>query len=477
MKQPVLTIYERTEPGVRCVSLPDIPPSKPIDAPLTRKAALKLPEVSEPTLMRHYTALKNNAFGVDSGFYPLGSCTMKYNPKFNEKIAAWDCFTDVHPLSEESEAQGSLQLMHELQTYLCEITGMDAFTLAPAAGSHGEWTGLNLICAYHASRGDNNRKVALIPDSAHGTNPANASIAGFTVVNIPSAPDGSIDMEVLKKNLGENTAVLMLTNPNTLGMFEKNIAEIARLVHEAGALLYYDGANLNAVMGICRPADMGFDVVHVNLHKTFSTPHGGGGPGSGPVGCRSFLADFLPSPIVAQKNGQYALVDPAQSIGRVTAFYGNFLVCVRAWCYIRSLGAQGLFAASERAVVNANYLKRLLAEDFGANDAPCMHEFVLSLAKLKEETGVSAMDFAKTLIDHGMHPPTMYFPLIVHEALMLEPTETESRRTLDEAAALFHTLYTLAHENPQQMHDAPQTMPISRPDDVAAARNPRLKFE
>ena len=476
MKQPVQTIFERNEPGVRCVTLPEIPALAPIEETLARKSALNLPEVSESTMMRHYTQLKNNSFGVDTGFYPLGSCTMKYNPKFNEKAASLDCFTGIHPLSDEEDAQGCLEVMHELQSQLCEITGMDAVSLAPAAGSHGEWTGLNIIRAYHQSLGQN-RGIALIPDSAHGTNPANAAISGYTVVNIPSMPDGSINLNALKEKLNENTAVLMLTNPNTLGLFEKNITQIANMVHEAGALLYYDGANLNAIMGICRPADMGFDVVHLNLHKTFSTPHGGGGPGSGPVGCRSYLKEFLPAPVVTKQNGRYTFKTPEKSIGRVTTFYGNFLVCLKAWCYILSLGAKGLFEASERAVVNANYLKRLVSPLFGGTDEACMHEFVLSLSAFKEKTGVSALDFAKSLIDYGMHPPTMYFPLIVKEALMIEPTETENLRTLEETALIFIELAELAYSDPDKFHHSPHSTPVSRPDDVAAARNTRLKYE
>jgi glycine dehydrogenase subunit 2 len=476
MKDTIKTIFEYSRPGVRCVTMPGAPEGKPVPENLRRKDGLKLPEVSESTLMRHYTVLKNHTFGVDSGFYPLGSCTMKYNPKVNEKIASMEAFTDIHPLSGEEDAQGFLEVLFSLQSELCKITGMDAFCVSPCAGSHGEWTGLNLIRAYHQARGDSARKIALIPDSAHGTNPANAAIAGFTVVNLPSK-DGTVDLEVLAKNLTPETAVLMMTNPNTLGLFEKDILKIADMCHKAGALLYYDGANLNAVMGVCRPADMGFDAMHVNLHKTFSTPHGGGGPGSGPVGCKAFLKEYLPAPVIQEDNGRYFAAQPAESIGRVSSFYGNALVALRAYAYILSLGAEGLAEASARAVVNANYFKKKIGGLFGADAEPCMHEFVVSLEKLKEETGASALDFAKALLDRGMHPPTIYFPLIVHEALMIEPTETESRESLDQAAQVFKEIVEAAKADPGSVKSAPVTTPVSRPDETAAARNPRLKFE
>lgn len=477
MKDELKTIFEYSSSGTRCTQLPATPCHMPIDKGLRRKSTLKLPEVAESTIMRHYTALKNNTFGLDSGFYPLGSCTMKYNPKVNEKIAAMDAFTDIHPLADAQDVQGSLAVLHGLQESLCSITGMDAFSIAPSAGSHGEWTGLNIIRAYHASRKDHKRRIALIPDSAHGTNPANAAISGYTVVNIPSYADGTVDMEALQRYLSDETAVLMMTNPNTLGIFEKNILKISKLCHEAGALLYYDGANLNAIMGLSRPGDMGFDVMHVNLHKTFATPHGGGGPGSGPVGCREYLSSFLPASVIKEANGAYFAEAPENSIGRVSTFYGNFLVALRAYAYIAELGGEGLKEASVRAVINANYLKQKIAPLFGGNTDSCMHEFVLSLSALKEETGVSALDFAKALIDYGMHPPTMYFPLIVHEALMVEPTETETQSTLDAVAKVFAALCEKAAIDPQSLHDSPLSTPVCRPDETAAARNPRLKYE
>ncbi len=477
MKGEMLTIFERSEPGARCVELPKAETAEPVSQKFRRQTELRLPEISESGLLRHYTELKKNTFGVENGFYPLGSCTMKYNPKINEKIASLGCFTDIHPLSDEEDVQGCLKVIFELQSYLCGITGMDAFSLCPAAGSHGEWTGLNIIRAYHESRGETNRKKAIVPDSAHGTNPANAAISGYSVVNIASNSEGMVDLEALEKNLDSNTAVLMLTNPNTLGLFEKDIKKIADMVHKAGALMYYDGANLNAVMGICRPSDMGFDVMHINLHKTFAAPHGGGGPGSGPVGCRDFLSGFLPSPVANKKDGVYFTDTPDKSIGRVTSFYGNFLVALKSYCYILSLGREGLFEASSRAIINANYLKKLIAPLFGKEGGPCMHEFVTSLNGLKEKTGVSALDFAKTLIDYGMHPPTMYFPLIVHEALMIEPTETESRKTLDNAAEVFKKIYDMALNEPEKLHESPAATPVRRPDETQAARNPVLKFE
>jgi len=334
-----------------------------------------------------------------------------------------------------------------------------------------------MIRAYHEARGESKRIKALIPDSAHGTNPANAAIAGFTVVNIPSGEDGTVDVAALRAHLGDDTAVLMMTNPNTLGLFEKNVQKISKMCHEAGALLYYDGANANAVMGLMRPGDMGFDVMHVNLHKTFGAPHGGGGPGSGPVGCRAFLREYLPAPVVRETNGAYEAAVPQKSIGRVGAFHGNFLVALRAYCYILSLGAEGLKEASVRALVNANYLRKKLAPLFGGPFAPCMHEFVVSLSDLKARTGVGALDFAKALIDFGMHPPTMYFPLIVKEALMVEPTETESRRTLDAAARAFAAVCAQAQADPESVKASPVTTPVGRPDETAAARDPRLKYE
>ena len=470
-------IFEKGAPGRHLSLLPgcDVPE---VTLSHPRKAELELPEVSETEVTRHYTALCKQVHGVNDGFYPLGSCTMKYNPKINEDMAALPGFTAIHPLQGEETVQGCLAVYGQAADLLEEVTGMDAMTFQPAAGAHGEFTGLLLIKAYHHHRGDTGRTKILVPDSAHGTNPASAAMVGYTVVNIPSTPDGCVDVEALRAAAGPDTAGLMLTNPNTLGIFEKHILEITKIVHDAGGLCYYDGANLNAVMGIVRPGDMGFDVVHLNLHKTFSTPHGGGGPGAGAVGCKDFLMPFLPSPIVEKGEDGYHLVKPEHSIGRVKDFYGNFTVVVKALTYLLTLGKEGIPEAAENAVLNANYMMHRLREKYAmACGERCMHEFVMDLSKLKEETGVSAMDIAKGLLDHGIHPPTMYFPLIVHEALMLEPTETESRETIDEACDVFLALWELAHTDPQALHDAPKTTPVGRLDEVGAARNPVLRYE
>lgn len=470
-------IFERGGEGHSLSLMPasDVPVVRPSKVRARRP---QLPQVSETELTRHYTTLAKQVYGVNDGFYPLGSCTMKYNPKINEDMAGLPGFTDVHPLQPDHSVQGALAVLKETETALCEISGMDRMTLQPAAGAHGEFTGLLLIKAYHRSRGDTARTKIIVPDSAHGTNPASAAMAGFTVVNIPSGPDGCVDVEALRAAVGPDTAGLMLTNPNTVGIFDKNILEITKIVHNAGGQCYYDGANLNAVMGVVRPGDMGFDVIHLNLHKTFSTPHGGGGPGAGPVGCKAHLAQFLPGPIVeTAADGSLSLVHPAHSIGRMRGFQGNFLVVVRALCYLKTLGREGIPDASKHAVLNANYLMQLLKKDYVmAYDVPCMHEFVMDLAHLKHETGVSAMDIAKGLLDLGIHPPTMYFPLIVHEALMIEPTETESKETLEEVAGLFHQLVVTAHENPDALLNAPTKTPIGRLDEVAAARRPILRW-
>lgn len=447
------------ECDVECVDLP---------ADLARASAPKLPEISETDLSRHYTELNKRVHGVNSGFYPLGSCTMKYNPRIDEEMAALPGFTEIHPLAPAHTAEGCREVLNTARTLLCEITGMDDMTFQPAAGAHGEFTGVLLIKQYHDARGDKNRTKIIVPDSAHGTNPATAAMCGYTVVNIPSAPNGCVDLDALKAVLGDDTAGLMLTNPNTVGIFDENILEITRLVHEAGGLCYYDGANLNAVMGVVRPGDMGFDCIHLNLHKTFATPHGGGGPGSGAVGCKAHLAEFLPQSATMNAPGHI----------QVKAFAGNFLVVVKAMTYILTLGKLGIPEAAKNAVLNANYLQAKIKGTFNpAFDRICMHEFVLDLSEFKKETGVSALDVAKSLIDNGMHPPTMYFPLIVHEALMLEPTETESRETLDWAAEIFRSLYALAHEDPEHMHNAPHNAQIARPDEVRAARTPILRYE
>ncbi len=434
---------------------------------LARAAAPKLPELSETDISRHYTELCKRVHGVNCGFYPLGSCTMKYNPRIDEEMAALPGFTGVHPLAPRHTVEGCQEALDTARALLCEITGMDDMTFQPAAGAHGEFTGVLLIKQYHHARGDQKRTKIIVPDSAHGTNPATAAMCGYTIVNIPSAPNGCVDLEALKKVLGEDTAGLMLTNPNTVGIFDENILEITRLVHEAGGLCYYDGANLNAVMGVVRPGDMGFDCIHLNLHKTFATPHGGGGPGSGAVGCKAHLAAFLP---------KSATMDGGDHI-QVRSFAGNFLVTLKAMTYILSLGKHGIPEAAQNAVLNANYLQARIKGTFEpAFDRICMHEFVLDLSKFKKETGVSALDVAKTLIDNGMHPPTMYFPLIVHEALMLEPTETESKDTLDWAADIFRKLYDLGYSDPEYMHNSPHNAQIGRPDEVRAARNPVLRY-
>lgn len=476
-------IFERSVPGRRCSILPecDVPVIGTGEKPLSaagRKSPLRLPQVSENDISRHYTALANATHGVNDGSYPLGSCTMKYNPKLNDEMASLPGFTRIHPLQPEETVQGCLHVLHDAERVFCEITGMDAMTFQPAAGAHGEFTGLLLIRAYHESRGDVKRTKIIVPDSAHGTNPASATMAGYQVINIPSTKEGCVDLEALRAAVGEDTAGLMLTNPNTVGLFDKNILEITRIVHESGGLCYYDGANLNAVMGVARPGDMGFDTVHLNLHKTFSTPHGGGGPGSGPVGCKAFLGKFLPGKEIREENGVFYRADYEKSIGMVRAFYGNFLVVVKALCYALTLGAEGIRDAAHMAVLNANYLRVRLSEAYHmAYQETCMHEFVMTLQPEKEELQVSAMDIAKALLDYGIHPPTMYFPLIVHEALMVEPTETESPENLEELISAFMEIHRKAQEDPEWIRSAPHKMEISRLDEVQAARNPKLHYK
>lgn len=470
-------IFERSVPGRRCSILPacDVEET-PLPESLRRAEAPVLPELSEQDLSRHYTELNHHVHGVNCGFYPLGSCTMKYNPRVNEEMAALPGFTGIHPLAPAHTVQGCRRVLELAQQYLCEITGMDGMTFQPAAGAHGEFTGVLLIKQYHDARGDKKRTKIIVPDSAHGTNPATAAMCGYQVVNIPSAPNGCVDLEALKAVLGDDTAGLMLTNPNTVGIFDENILEITRLVHEAGGLCYYDGANLNAVMGVVRPGDMGFDCIHLNLHKSFATPHGGGGPGSGPVGCKAFLAPFLPGPIPEKTESGFRFTQPAQSVGRVRDFYGNFLVVVKAFAYLTMLGREGVHEVGRNAVLNANYMMAALQDVYDmAYPGPCMHEFVMTLDRLHKETGVSALDIAKGLLDNGIHPPTMYFPLIVHEALMVEPTETESKATMDEAIEVFRALARLAHEDPEALHTAPHNTPVRRLDEVQAARNPVLR--
>jgi glycine dehydrogenase subunit 2 len=470
LSQAGRTAYALPECDVPQVALTDLIPDS-----FLRAQPAELPEVYEVDVIRHYTALSRRNFGVDNGFYPLGSCTMKYNPKINEDVARFAGFAKIHPYQPEESIQGALELLYHLQNDLAEVTGMDRVTLQPAAGAHGEWTGLMMIRAYHESRGDQRTKV-IVPDSAHGTNPASATVAGFDTITIKSLPNGLVDLDALRAVVGPDTAALMLTNPNTVGLFEKDIVEIAAIVHEAGGLLYYDGANANAILGIARPGDMGFDVVHLNLHKTFSTPHGGGGPGAGPVGVKEKLVPFLPTPMVAQRaDGSFFLDrDYPQSIGRVKGFYGNFGILVRAYTYIRTLGPDGLRKVSEYAVLNANYMMRRLAPYYDlAFDTHCKHEFVLSGKKFKK-LGVRTLDIAKRLLDFGYHPPTVYFPLIVEECIMIEPTETESKETLD---AFIETMIQIAREieeTPELVLHAPHTTVVTRLDEALAARKPVL---
>ena len=473
-----MLIFEKSKAGRGCDTLPkcDVEIRLPGEKD-KRQSELHMPALSEGDLSRHYTELAKKSHGVNDGFYPLGSCTMKYNPKINEDMAALPGFAEIHPLQPAHTVQGCLEVLKLAEKYLCEITGMNHMTFQPAAGAHGEFTGLLLIKAYHQSRGDEKRTKIIVPDSAHGTNPASAAMAGFDVVSVPSGPDGCVDIEKLREAVGEDTAGLMLTNPNTVGLFDKNILEITDIIHGCGGLCYYDGANLNAVMGVVRPGDMGFDVIHLNLHKTFSTPHGGGGPGSGPVGCKDFLAPFMPGLSVVGEE-ELAFEKAEQSIGEMKNFYGNFSVVVRALTYILTLGKEGIPEACKNAVLNANYMMNKLKDLYEmAYDEVCMHEFVMDLSELKKKAGVSAMDIAKGLLDNGIHPPTMYFPLIVHEALMVEPTETESKETLDEAIAVFRQLYETALVDAQKLLQAPVTTPVTRLDEVKAARKPVVRYE
>jgi len=479
------TVYELSHPGQPGYMLAELDvPCRPLDAILggdqLRQTPPDLPELAEIEVVRHYTRLSRRNHGVDVDFYPLGSCTMKYNPRINETVANLPGFSDLHPYQPAEMVQGALQLMYELEQYLCEIAGMARATLQPAAGAHGELTGLMLIRAYHRQHGEEGRRSEIIvPDSAHGTNPASAAMCGYSVVEVSSNQRGGVDVQRLAELVGPKTAGLMLTNPNTLGLFEEDILTIAGLVHEAGGLLYYDGANMNANLGICRPGDMGFDIVHYNLHKTFAAPHGGGGPGSGPLAVREDLAPFLPVPLVSKgDNGFYLDYDRPQSIGRVKGFYGNFGVMVKAYTYIRALGARGLRRASEQAVVNANYLMRQLQPLFELPfDRPCKHEFVLSASRQKKQAGVSALDIAKALLDYGVHAPTVYFPLIVDEAMMIEPTETEGKATLDRFASAMRQIAREADESPGALHEAPHNLPVRRLDETEAARHPRLRWK
>jgi glycine dehydrogenase subunit 2 len=479
-------IFEMGAPGRRAALLPAMDvPTKPLDQlvpqEMLRAEPAALPEVSEIEVVRHFTHLSQRNFGVDTGFYPLGSCTMKYNPKVNEEMAGLPGFARIHPLEHESMTQGAIQLLYELEGYLAEIAGMERVTLQPAAGAHGEITGLMIIKAYHVHRGEAHRDVVLIPDGAHGTNPASATLADYRTVELKSDARGGVDVEHLKQVLALHEgkiAALMMTNPNTLGVFDENIIEIAKLVHDAGGQLYYDGANANAILGITRPGDMGFDVVHLNLHKTTSTPHGGGGPGAGPIGVAKHLAPFLPGPLPAKGRQGYFWEDAGPlSIGRVRANAGNFLVLVRAYTYIRSNGPDGLRHVSNSAVLNANYIMRALQEYYDLPfDRTCMHEFVFS-ANRQKALGVRALDISKRLLDFGVHPPTNYFPLIVPEALMIEPTETETKETLDEFIAMMRQIAEEAKHQPELVLEAPHVTVVGRLDEALAARKPNLRWQ
>ncbi|MBN3556097.1 aminomethyl-transferring glycine dehydrogenase subunit GcvPB [Fictibacillus nanhaiensis] len=475
-------IFELSKPGrvgysIPELDVPEINVESIIPSDYLRTEEADLPEVSELQIVRHYTALSNRNHGVDSGFYPLGSCTMKYNPKINEDVARFPGFAHIHPLQDEDTVQGAMEMMYRLQTSLAEITGMDEVTLQPAAGAHGEWTGLMMIRAYHEANGDFNRTKVIVPDSAHGTNPASATVAGFESITVKSDERGLVDLEDLKRVVDQDVAALMLTNPNTLGLFEEHILEMAKIVHEAGGKLYYDGANANAILGFARPGDMGFDVVHLNLHKTFTGPHGGGGPGSGPVGVKADLIPFLPKPVLVKEDDLYKFeYDRPQSIGRVKPFYGNFGINVRAFTYIMTMGPDGLHQVSENAVLNANYMMRRLEPHF---DLPftqhCKHEFVLS-GRRQKKLGVRTLDIAKRLLDFGYHPPTIYFPLSVEEAIMIEPTETESKETLDEFIEKMIQISKEAEETPELVQEAPHTTVVKRLDEATAARKPILKY-
>lgn len=471
-------IFEKSAPGRRAAVFPDldVPVVDWLPESLRRREALGLPEVSEPDLVRHYTRLSQRNIGIDTNIYPLGSCTMKYNPKINEDMAARDGFRNIHPLQPDDTVQGALELLWQLEHWLAELSGMPAICLQPSAGAQGELTALLVCKAYHDSRGRRPR-VVLVPDSSHGTNPASAAYCGYSVQTVKSRPDGSVDLDDLRSHINENVACLMMTNPNTVGIFEKDIPLIADLLHAVDAQLYYDGANLNAICGVARPGDMGCDMMHFNVHKTFATPHGGGGPGAGPIGVKEHLRPFLPVPRVRrEQDGSFRLdFNEPQSIGRVRNFHGNFGILLRGLVYLKSFGAEGLAEIGRRAVLNANYLLALLKDHFQAPYGDrCMHEFVLSVSDKKKSKGVTAMDYAKRLADFGYHAPTVYFPLIVPEALMLEPTETESKETLDELAAL---LLRIDAEDPELLRAAPSNTPVGRLDEVGAARHPVLRWE
>ena len=485
-----ITIFERSREGRRAFvapapeeEVPEVAVEELLPEAAIRSRPAELPEISEPELVRHYTTLSSKNFHLDEGFYPLGSCTMKHNPKLHERVAALPGHARLHPLQDPEYAQGALELMWRLQGALSEVAGLPHVSLQPSAGSHGELAGLLLTRAYHADRGEERRKV-LTPDTAHGTNPATVTMAGYEVVKVGTSEDGGVDLDDLRAKSDEDVACLMLTNPNTLGLFDTNIEEISKIVHDVGATLYYDGANLNAVMGLARPGDMGFDIVHFNLHKTFTQPHGGGGPGAGPIACSDRIEPFLPVPQVVQSaDGAFDLDhDRPKSIGKLRGFQGNFGVFVRTYAYICSLGGDGLKDVSQTAVLNANYLKALLAAEGVAEylpiafDRTCMHEFVLSGSGAKEKLGVRTLDIAKRMLDHRVHPPTVYFPLLVEEALMVEPTETETKERLDAFAAVVREILEEAAEDPEIAKTAPHTAPVRRLDEAGAAKRPVVRW-
>lgn len=475
-------IFELSRPGRVGYELPEnkyvSDGMSAIPADLLRKTPLELPEVSELDVVRHYTNLSNKNFGVDTGFYPLGSCTMKYNPKINEELAAMPAFANLHPLQNTETAQGALELYWNLQHALSELAGFEEFTLNPFAGAHGELTGLMVMRSYHMARGDHKRTKVIVPDSAHGTNPASAMVSGLQVVEVKSRPNGSIDIEDLKPLLNDEIAGIMMTNPNTLGMFETEIVEIAKLVHEAGGLLYYDGANFNPLLGKVRPGDMGFDIMHINLHKTFSTPHGGGGPGSGPVGVAKHLVQFLPNPHVKKSaDGKFYVENTDDALGRVSAFFGNFGVMMKAYAYILSLGKNGIREVGPMATLNANYIKESLKDDYLLPiEGACKHEFVFDGLKDKS-TGVTTLNVAKRLLDYGFHAPTIYFPLLFHESMMIEPTETESKETLDEFIDVMHIVAKEAAEEPDTVKNSPLTTIVRKLDETTAAKSPILNYK
>ena len=473
-------IFELSKAGRKGYSLPQNPyqhTTSELPAALCRQQEAQLPECDEMTVVRHYTNLSHNNFGVNDGFYPLGSCTMKYNPIINEEIAAMKMFTGLHPLQPAETCQHALELYFRLQESLAELTGLSEFTLNPCAGAHGELTGLMVIRAYHESRGDHQRTKVIIPDSAHGTNPASAAVCGLEIVEVKSLADGTVDFDDLKRLVdleGPNIAAMMMTNPNTLGIFEHAIPEITKLIHDAGGLMYYDGANLNPMLGACRPGDMGFDVMHINLHKTFSTPHGGGGPGSGPVGVRAGLEPFLPTPRVVFRDD---IGDYEQSLGSIGAFFGNFGVMVKAYVYILSLGREQMKMVGPLATLNANYIKESLKDVYELPiEGLCKHEFVFDGLKDKS-TGVTTMDVAKRLLDYGYHAPTIYFPLLFHESLMIEPTENESKDTIDGFIQVMRQIAEEAKNDPELVKTAPHTTPIGRVDDVLAAKHPVVTYK